>query len=61
MKKTKLYRYFGRNGVKLFNLVAGEGKLLTNGDVMVKTITIFEEELKDWSEIDDHSEISKQE
>jgi hypothetical protein len=74
MKKTKLYRYFGRNGVivspillenvepvKLFNLVAGEGKLLTNGDVVVKTITIFEEELKDWSEIDDHSEISEQE
>jgi hypothetical protein len=28
---------------------------------VVKTITIFEEELKDWSEIDDHSEISEQE
>jgi hypothetical protein len=74
MKKTKLYRYFGRNGVivspillenvepvKLLSLSAGEGKLLTDGNVKVKTVTIFEEELNNWSEIDDLSNDSEQE
>lgn len=66
MKKTKLYRYLGRNGIitspilldkiehiPMFALRADEGKVLSDGEQMVKTITIFAEDLSLWSEIDD--------
>lgn len=64
MKKTVLYRYLGTNGViespvhlediyyvRLLKLRADIGKMLTNGEVKVKSITIPEEELELWREI----------
>lgn len=66
MKKTKLYRYVGRNGVVTtpillddikhylyYRLSAEEGKLLTNGEQKVQSITIPEEEVSLWREIND--------
>ncbi len=66
MIKTKMYRYLGRNGIitspillekvepiAMVNLQASPGKCLTNGEKVVKTVTIFVEELGDWFEIDD--------
>ncbi len=66
MTKTKMYRYLGRNGIitspilleniepiAMLNLRASPGKSLTNGEKVVKVITIFVEELGDWFEIDD--------
>ena len=66
MKKTKLYRYLGRNGtitspilldkiehIPMFALSAADGKVLTDGEQQVKSVTIFAEELSLWSEIDD--------
>ena len=64
MKKTVLYRYLGTNGViespvhlediyyvRLLKLRADIGKMLTNGEVKVKSVTIPEEELELWTEI----------
>lgn len=66
MKKLKLYRYVGRNGIVTttvflddikhylyYHLEADEMKILTNGEVKVKMIDIPEEELSDWYEIDE--------
>lgn len=66
MEKTKMYRYLGRNGIitspilldsmepiAMFNLRASEGKLLTNGEVKVKTQLVFADELDEWIEIDE--------
>jgi hypothetical protein len=66
MVKTKMYRYLGRNGIittpilldsiehiAMFKLRASEGKLLTNGEIKVKTQLIFADELKDWYEINE--------
>lgn len=66
MEKTKMYRYLGRNGIitspilldsmepiAMFNLRASEGKLLTNGEVKVKTQLVFADELDEWVEIDE--------
>ena len=66
MITEKMYRYLGRNGaitsrIKLENiepipmvsLQAEYGKILTNGYKKVYSITIFEDELSDWQEIDD--------
>lgn len=66
MKKTKLYRYLGRNGtitspvlldkiehIPMLVLRAAEDKVLTDGEQYVKSVTIFAEELSLWSEIDD--------
>lgn len=66
MKKTNLYRYLGRNGIitspvllnntekiDMYCLVADKGKILTNGEEFVKTVTIFVEDLNKWVEIDD--------
>ena len=66
MKKTKMYRYLGRNGVitspilleniepiKMYSLKASDGKLLTNGEEKVKTKMVFADELEDWYEIDE--------
>lgn len=62
----KMYRYLGRNGtitspVKLENvsyipmvqLNAEIGKILTNGINNVYTTTVFEDEIENWTEIDD--------
>ena len=66
MIKTKMYRYLGRNGIitspvlldkvepiVMYELRAGVGKMLSNGDKILKTTLVFEDEMKDWIEIDD--------
>ena len=64
MIKQNIYKYFGRNGVivslvfldyanrmDMYQLVADEGKILTNGERKVHNIIINKEDLKLWSEI----------
>ena len=66
MKKTKMYRYLGRNGIitslvhledakffPMYRLIADEGKVLTDGEVTLKSIDIFAEDLGKWTEIDE--------
>lgn len=66
MTKTKMYRYLGRNGIitspvlldkvepiVMYELRASYGKMLSNGEKITKAVTVFEDELKDWIEIDD--------
>ena len=65
MIKKDLYRYIGRNGIitslvhledakyyPMYRLTANEGKMLTNGELTVKSIDIFVEELDKWTEIE---------
>ena len=65
MKKIKSYRYIGKNGIittpillegakayKMFTLIASEGKVLTDGEKVRNVVTIFADELDQWSEID---------
>lgn len=64
MTKQNIYKYFGRNGVivslvfldyanrmDMYQLVADEGKILTNGERKVHNIIINKEDVKLWSEI----------
>ena len=64
MKKTKLYRYLGKNGIitspieilnadhiLMYHLIASKGKILTDGDQYLETIDIFAEDLDKWKEI----------
>lgn len=66
MIKKNLYRYFGRNGMitslvlldniehlLMYRLIADEGKVLTDGDLKVKSIDIFAEDLNKWTEINE--------
>lgn len=66
MKKTKMYRYLGRNGIitspillenqtpiQIFSLVADEGKILTDGTRNVFSTMAFEDELDNWVEIEE--------
>ena len=66
MIKKDLYRYIGRNGIitslvhledakfyPMYRLTADEGKMLTNGELTVKSIDIFAEDLSKWTEIDE--------
>lgn len=66
MIKKDLYRYTGRNGIitslvhledvkyyPMYRLIADEGKVLTDGELVVKSIDIFAEDLGKWTEIDD--------
>lgn len=66
MIKKDLYRYTGRNGIitslvhlddakyyPMYRLIADEGKMLTDGELIVKSIDIFAEDLGKWTEIDD--------
>ena len=66
MVKKNLYRYTGRNGIitslvhledakfyPMYRLIADEGKMLTNGELIVKSIDIFAEDLGKWTEIDE--------
>lgn len=66
MKKTKLYRYVGRNGsvttpvllddIKhylYYHISADDKKILTNGEIKFYSIDIPAEDLPFWSEIDD--------
>ena len=65
MIKKDLYRYTGRNGIitslvhledakffPMYRLIADEGKVLTNGEITLKSIDIFAEDLGNWTEID---------
>ena len=65
MIKKDLYRYVGRNGIitslvhlddakyyPMYRLIAEEGKMLTNGEQVIKSIDIFAEDLGKWTEID---------
>lgn len=66
MIKEHLYKYLGTNGVicspvyleniycvKVIKLTAIDGKKLTNGEKVCRVITIPEEDLDQWYEIDD--------
>lgn len=66
MIKKDLYRYIGRNGIitslvhledakyyPMYRLIADEGKMLTDGELIVKSIDIFAEDLNKWTEIED--------
>lgn len=65
MIKTKMYRYLGRNGIItspifvekaepliMYELYADYGKVMTNGSRFAKVVTVFEDELQDWAEVD---------
>lgn len=65
MKKAVIYRYLGTNGiiespvhledtyyVRLYRLIAEEGKVITNGDKVLRSVLIPEEELDQWYEIE---------
>lgn len=66
MKKTKLYRYVGRNGTVTtpvllddikhyiyYHLAADEGKILTNGEIKTFATDIPEEDLNLWKEVEE--------
>ena len=66
MIKKDLYRYIGRNGIitslvhledakyyPMYRLIADEGKMLTDGELTVKSIDIFAEDLSKWTETDE--------
>lgn len=66
MIKKDLYRYIGRNGIitslvhledakyyPMYRLIADEGKVLTDGELIVKSIDIFAEDLSKWTEMDE--------
>lgn len=66
MVLKKMYRYLGRNGtittdikleeiapIPMIQLKAEIGKILTNGTKKTYAITVFEDELDSWKEVDD--------
>ena len=66
MKKAKLYRYVGRNGIVTtpvllddikhyvyYHLTAEDAKILTNGEIKTYSTNVPEDELSQWHEIDD--------
>ena len=66
MVLKKMYRYLGRNGtittdikleeiapIPMVQLKAEIGKILTNGTKKTYAITVFEDEIDSWKEIDD--------
>lgn len=66
MKKTVIYRYLGTNGVletpihlediyyiRLIDLKADEGKILTNGERKTYFTRVFEEDIPNWYEVID--------
>lgn len=65
MKKTKMYRYWGKNGtltsrvllqdptrIEMFFLEAEPGKILTDGYTKTHSIFINPEDIDEWIEID---------
>lgn len=65
MFKTPMYRYMGTNGViespiqlegiytiHLMKLEAGNGKVLTNGEITVRAVTVPLNEVSHWSEVE---------
>lgn len=72
MTKQNIYKYFGRNGIivslvfldysnrmDLFQLVADEGKILTNGERQVHNVIIEKNELNNWTEIPFEADIKE--
>lgn len=66
MISEKMYRYLGRNGtitsniqleniapIHMVKLSASVGKILTDGNKKLYSVTIFEDEVSNWYEIDD--------
>lgn len=66
MIKNIVYRYLGRNGIitspillegnapiQMYRLIASANKILTNGEITIKMIDIFAEDLDKWTEIDE--------
>lgn len=66
MTKVKKYKYLGRNGVlvtrilidgvnyiPMMTLTADAGKILTNGEITVYSITVEADEVSLWREIPD--------
>lgn len=66
MTKVKKYKYLGRNGVlvtrilidgvsyiPMMTLIADTGKILTNGETAVYSITVEADEVNLWREISD--------
>ncbi len=64
MIKNKIYRYLGRNGIittpilldgaspiVMYRLIADAGMVLTNGDVFVSQIDVFDDEVSNWTEV----------
>lgn len=64
MTKTKMYRYVGRNGMitssvlldginhfLMYRLFASEGYMLTDGEKILASVTVFEDEINNWYEI----------
>lgn len=64
MKKIKMYRYLGRNGIitspillekidhiAMYSLTADNAKILTNGETQSKSVLCFAEDLDQWTEI----------
>ena len=64
MKKTKIFKYVGKNGfivseilldcekIDMYHLEADEGKILTDGNIKTPVTNIFPDELNNWKEID---------
>ena len=66
MKKIKKYKYLGHNGVlvsrieivgvdhiPMTEIIADEGKILTDGEITTYSITVEDEEVSNWREIAD--------
>lgn len=66
MRKIKKYKYLGRNGVlvsrieivgvdyiPMIEIIADEGKILTNGETTTYSITVEDAEITEWKEIAD--------
>lgn len=66
MVSEKMYRYLGRNGtittpiqledlppIPMRRLKAEAGKILTNGHKQVKEIVVFEDEVSEWTEVNE--------
>ena len=64
MKKMVIYRYLGTNGVidspihlediyytRLIQISADEGKVLTNGTSRLDVVTVPEDEVNNWEEV----------
>jgi len=65
MTKTVLYTYFGTNGtitsevhlediyyLRKVRLVAAPGKVLTDGERLVTSVIVLDEDVDKWTEID---------
>ncbi len=68
MIKNKAYKYIGRNGyiiseillecekTDMYHLIADSGKILTDGNIYTISVNVFPDELDNWKEIEDKPE-----